>query len=760
MVGRLLKTMVGAVFGVFATFIMGVLVWSSAIPSYAFWVEPTCDPSVDPDACNVAAPINVSAADQVKSGDLVINGAFQADTALTLSPGGTLSLPANSVTDAMVQDNPLTSSIFHRDTSPGMTDAIDLSSWHATDATGVEVVGNLPGLAIGNDWVLKVGDTMTGTLLMSLGDTEGIVIDSPATTSNNTPLDIEVTGDAQNGISVDTQATNGRGLFITATGPGSSGVSASGDLYGIEAYASDLTEGKAVYGSGTKAGVYGTATNFIGAGVMGEVTTPTTFGVIGNSDQFIGVYGNSNGDDAVVGNTGATSLGTYGVTGCKNNDACGHLGSDFLAGKFDYDTYTEGQVVADHIVETEFQAEGSSSFNAPAVRQTFAPSLGSYTNLAGTTFLESDGSEVWVMAREGGVSTQMTRLNADSSRAIAHTDFSGLLDMRGATLYQNGAYTMEFASGDLYTWDKYRGTHQFVQTITVGASPLREVQVMDFDGFNIWTGRRPALPTNQVIAKISTTTGYPASYTAGTSDVNQVIDLTMADDHLYALVDRAGIPGATTSTEVWRVNLVSNTVDRVWELGDGSIDYFGEQIIFDGQHIWVTLDDKSTSSDGLAQIDADSEQLVMYDIESTFFEFSQPYGLVYDGQAVWVALLTGTSPGRLARIKPFSEDQVSLEAPQFYDTPLDIKELTFDGEYIWGLALKYGSPTEGSLMQFVSGQGYGHQEAPASRGITIYNTDPAATMNPDVYCLYLKGSAGGLSTIADLKLFPGVCPQF
>ena len=68
----------------------GVLVVCFAIVAYvsAQWAEPTCDPTVDPHACNVDLPLNVSSNVQSKLGPLILNTSITpADVGLSVPQG-------------------------------------------------------------------------------------------------------------------------------------------------------------------------------------------------------------------------------------------------------------------------------------------------------------------------------------------------------------------------------------------------------------------------------------------------------------------------------------------------------------------------------------------------------------------------------------------------------------------------------------------------------------------------------------------------
>lgn len=67
--------------------IIGFAIGATALSALADWTTPSCDPSVDPGACNTSAPLNLSSLGQVKDGPLTINALSTAidDIGLKLS---------------------------------------------------------------------------------------------------------------------------------------------------------------------------------------------------------------------------------------------------------------------------------------------------------------------------------------------------------------------------------------------------------------------------------------------------------------------------------------------------------------------------------------------------------------------------------------------------------------------------------------------------------------------------------------------------
>lgn len=724
-----------------------VIVWTVIQPAYATWQEPTCDPTNDPNACNIAAPINVSSADQIKAGDLTINGIMQADTGLTLSSGGSLSLPNNSVIDAMVSDD-LTSSIFIRDTAG--TNAVDLSSWSASYVPGVEVVGSLPGAAISPIWVKKAGDTMTGTLSMDLtaanvpgidiklGNAFGINIVSPSINPTDYPLSIDVQGDAERGINVSTIASSGKAIFATATDPTGTGVAASGGLQGIQAVGNGAS-GRGVSALGNAAGVYAEALNVDGQGVTGLVTGATAVGIFGQSNLSTGVYGNS-------GALGGPVNDVYGVIGCRDGANCAKLGGENLAGRFDDNTYTDGQNVSEMFLPTNELSKGYDSFYAGLVKKLYKPDTAYSIEWKNVTFMESDGDEIWVLANDGTIDSEITRLDSQTGKFITSTDFSGGFLAVAGTVTESGFVGIVKSTGEVFQWDK------FGHTLNLGTLPFHDSVTMDYDGRWLWAGRIAAGAPDRMLYQIDPIT-LATTQVVIPSDGNEVLDFVVGSQYMYALVDVAGI--GATNTEVWRFDRSSApAVNRVWQIDNNiPIKGFKPQMVYDGNSLWVTLS-TNAGNDGVVQIDTITENQYVYDIESNSIEYNNPGPIIFDGQYLWVSL-KGSST--VTRLLPFSEDysSISVVDGEFYPIEIPIAYLSFDGNYVWGVTTSDGG-TQGRLIQISTGQGYGSQLNIATSGITLYNTDPAFTHNPDPYCIQMVGPTAGF---ASLKAIPGECKR-
>lgn len=347
------------------------------------WQEPNCDPTDDPTLCNISPPLNVSSAVQTKTGGLILGGSVVSPSiGLVVSNGftlssGTLTLPSNSVTDAMTSDT-LTSTIYKRDsdgvtpTGAATSDAIDLSSWNASSATGVELIGYLPTSAITDNWVntnVTSTEAMTGPLSITLANSSqaastGLTITPWNPSTVNT---VSVAGSTTQSLlylqSVNGTVTEGSGLKIDVSS-GSSAIGASitsaglstayplvisatgasgptrgisvnnavtsAGVYGIYGYAAAVSTSVGVYGYGASNGVkgessgshgvYGGATAAAQAGVYGTNTSTTGYGVWGYGYER-GVYGTTSNGYGVYGTVGGSLTNKAGVYGSSTSSS-------------------------------------------------------------------------------------------------------------------------------------------------------------------------------------------------------------------------------------------------------------------------------------------------------------------------------------------------------------------------------------------------------------------------------------------------------
>ncbi|MFH1781208.1 MAG: tail fiber domain-containing protein [Patescibacteria group bacterium] len=278
--------------------ILGIIILVIPGLTQAAWTEPACNPSVDPTACNVSAPINVSPASQTKAGNLILSNNL---TVGGLIQGGSLNITNNGQIGANL--------------------GIGTAPINKLDVEG--------GAAIGAPYAGNFSPP-----------TDGLIISGFLGVGDKTPggYKLEVDGGTtDNGISgVTTKLAPSFGVYgsgntygVYGNSTGTAGVYGNSSNRGVWGYSSgnyggyfQSTANYGVYGNGPTRGVWGVATNSNGNGVYGSNSGASGNGVYGqNTSTGNGVYGQSQNGYGVYGkntsNNGAGVLGEgqYGVQG-------------------------------------------------------------------------------------------------------------------------------------------------------------------------------------------------------------------------------------------------------------------------------------------------------------------------------------------------------------------------------------------------------------------------------------------------------------
>ncbi|MBU0731877.1 tail fiber domain-containing protein [Patescibacteria group bacterium] len=242
----------------------------------ADWVEPTCNPTVDPDACNIAAPLNVSSAEQGKAGILNLQSTLNVQNGLVVGSG-----------------------YFGSDTAP---------------ADGMIVEGNVGMGTSGPVNKLDVGGGVaigTGYSGTRIAPTDGMIIEGKTSIGTYTTL-----------AGYQTYINGGIDSGLYSTGTGSYGIYSRGGTYGVRGYSTGTYGG---YFQGATYGVRGYSTGTYGGhfqggeiGVRGYTTGQTggqfigeSYGAYGSSTTGTGVYGTSQDSNGVYG-TSVNGTGVYG----------------------------------------------------------------------------------------------------------------------------------------------------------------------------------------------------------------------------------------------------------------------------------------------------------------------------------------------------------------------------------------------------------------------------------------------------------------
>lgn len=734
------------------------------VAAQAEWQEPTCDPSVDPNNCNISAPINVSSVDQAKSGalridgDLVAGAGFKLEGGLTIT-SGSLSLPQDSIIDDMVS-NTLTASGFER--VPG-TAAVDLSSWDLSDPSNAEVVGTLDIGAVGDNWVDEIGDAMSGSLFITGHDTNqaaldidltgtgvndeyGLSIVSNTTNADNNnafPIFVDVQGSAARGIYVQTQATSGTGVYSYAFGSG----------------------GRGVYSVGTQNGVYAFGSGDSATGVTGHAVSDNSIGVHGLSTggtNVYGVKGESITGTGIYGESFAPETNMYGITGCKNG-YCGSLGTNTLAAYFTHDVLTEGTVTAQQFLETKDQTFGPNSYYPGQSKRTITPRS---TNLVWdyVRWSGNDGDEVWMIVDNNSNKSEIIRVDAQTGRIITvntlggstYPFFDGVITEDSFITIQGG--TSAFDAGKIWQWDRaYADIKSSCPTSpsSCGNEKLHNITTLGYDGTYLWAGRSVGgLGSADSILRFEYNGNWSYSITGTSAShffplLDEVIDFEIDSQYTYALVQKVAIdsPSEPTKTQIYQLDGPTNNWLSSWELPP---EYKGTDMVFDGRNLWITYE-STDGKDGLAQIDlkdpSSGGPIYYYDLHTSFAQFDQPNSITFDGEYLWIGLSASNSITRVIPLPKGDHESLEIAQDKFYTVGQNARLLQFDGEHIWTASGGAGTSETGRLNQIISGRSYGTSGDSAASGITLYD---AKTTSATPYCLRVETGV--------LKIVAGVCP--
>ena len=886
----------------YTIYIMSIIKWLGSLASVimapwlvlAVWEEPNCDPSADPSACNVSAPLNVSGADQTKAGSLNIGASLNVGSILTvtgisdlnntlnvagvtnlnnsLTVSGTAqfngSLTAsntfiyngaassffvtnNSIGDAMVQDSPLTASIFRGTGST--SDAVDLET--------LEVTGTLPSTSVSDVWVNTTGDTMIGGLVLTptsgvtalaitptttnrgidifgqtnepllrlnpsnssgsalwielgssttgdavyltttststgdgidltlSGSGKGIDITSSSTTSSAYLIMASSNGSVDRTINVTNNATYGQSIYAISSGTNSTGITAFGQLRGVEGTNTTSATGYGVFGSGNgtyATGVYGTGYK----GVSGYTSNPAGYGVYGyaqadsSGTSGYGGYFVAEGDTAtalyaVNANT-VTGLTKYAfqAEAITPSGIAVDARSDYgVAGWFHADAGGRGVVVdvsggSDAVAIT-------SSAGSPGMSITTTDASGLNITTNSTT---ADATGIYVNAGGGQEGIDVTASSTGIDIHVA--DYSDAIDTNGGFIQNLGAYN----GGQFYPHEAAgNGIYPNVVPDYIYAIALKgRPEDMLYDGSDIWISES----SSETMERLNPVNGRVLAtynmYTASSASSVNIATIELVDDTIYAF--------DSTDSDYAKIERLNGTV-TINNLGS-VINIYSST--FDGESIWLggasrifewenltTLSSRLSGTGTIVDIiyadgyiwAADATNDIVRRLDPTSFSSSSitvgdyPVGLVYDGQFVWVA---NKNDDTLTRIDTEDSSTTSYDVSSLGNDPTDI---AFDGTNIWISFLTYGVgyfvPAMGSVglntdllgasinnivfdgtylwasdqntgyvFAIATGTGFGHGGPMVTNGLLMYNTSGS------LYCIYISGST--LTTSLDL----------
>ncbi len=597
---------------------------SAGVVNYATaaWQNPTCDPNVNPDTCNAAAPINVSAAAQTKNGPLTVS-VNTGTNALTVNSGPTGSPVALAINSSgggfgITVANSATSG------------ALVINSTGATTAT--TITQNKTG---GTGLNISVGGTTGGT-----------AIDASASTGA-TGIGLKGTG-SDDGVA-GVGATNGAGVEGTGAGSGN----------GVEGFVAAGGTGAAGYFDGTNSNVAlktlngqvsmtsalaNTATLNVTSTVTGA-TGPSAITAQNEGSGSAAIYANGKNYYGISGATQSFNFG--GVVGCYMASInCGLLGSGAYAGYFNGPALVEGELrvkstaVADVLQEAEIQGQyGDNGFTQFSIASMVAPHA-----------IESTGDYLFVCNR--AVPYVLHKVRPSDGRIV------------GTFFLPAGFQCTDLTFDGLYIWVASDGATTGLSRVEPHTGVVNyfalpsQIRGIAFDGGYIWA------------------TGY------NTNTLYKVNAASGALTASYATLAGGGPYGITLlKGTVWWVN--NNPVGGKYYLskinGDGSglTNYAisanaPRRLVFDGESLWVPATD---ATNHLIRFDPD------VGVEKKVFSLTEtPLDIAFDGNFLWVS---APSSRRLLIIRPIDGQQminIGAYSPSGAGT---LERIYFDGHAVW-----------------------------------------------------------------------------
>lgn len=588
----------------------------------AAWQNPTCDPNVNPDTCNAAAPINVSAAAQTKNGPLSVTVNTGVD-AFTINAGPTGSPTALAVNSSGggIGINVVSSSTGGalQITSTGATVAANIAQ-NNTGGTGLEVT---------------VGGTTGGT-----------GVDATASTGSS-GIGLKGTGSDDGVAGIGT--ANGAGIEGTGSGTGN----------GVEGFIAASSTGAAGYFDGTNSnlalktlngqsnmtsGIANTPTLSVASTLTGA-TGPSAITGQNEGSASAAMYGNGIN---YYGMSGTTQSYNYaGVIGCYTSATnCGLLGSGKYAGYFNGDALVEqslrvNSIAAADVVE-EMQVQGQYSdngFTQFSVASTLTPHA-----------IESTGDYIFVCNR--AVPYVLNKVRPSDGRIVGVMNLPAGFQCTDLTF--DGANLWAASDGPttgLSRVDPHTGV------VTYFALPA-QIKGIAFEGGFIWaTGN-----TNNTLYKVNVNTGaIAASYP------------TIAGGGPYGITQFRGA--------VWWVN--NNPVAGKYYLSKINTDGTGmtnfvitagapRRLVYDGDAVWVPA---TNATNRLIRFDLSAGvEKQVYTLPETMLD------IAFDGNFLW---LSAPATRRILIIRPIDGQQmnnISAFSPSGAGT---LERIYFDGHAIW-----------------------------------------------------------------------------
>lgn len=332
----------------------------------AAWIEPTCDPTTKPDDCNVAAPLNVSSAEQEKEGALNLQSTLNVEDGTVVGSGyyGVSPAPA----DGMIVQGLV---------GIGTNRPLNQLDVYGNMAVGAAFAGSRAAPA---DGLIVEGNVSLGTAATQLG------------------FHTFIDGGPDSALYAYTR-TGTYGVYGAGASYGVRGYSVGpyggyfqGATYGVRGYSTGAYGG---YFQGANYGVYGVSANKMSPGVYGANTNaiggPGVKGEGYYGGEFIGDDIGAKGSGSNIGLTGDSNSGTgvqgatatgTGVQGSASGAGVGVRGiannSTAVSGETADGTGVSGTASQDNGIAMSAETRGQNSYGLK-IKITASTSYGVYS---------------------------------------------------------------------------------------------------------------------------------------------------------------------------------------------------------------------------------------------------------------------------------------------------------------------------------------------------------------------------------------------
>jgi len=451
------------------------------------------------------------------------------------------------------------------------------------------------------------------------------------------------------GTAIDGQAYNGSGIFgYSQQDTGVTGSGNDGGVYGTSTSAG----GYGIYGQTTGGhAVQGAATTGFGGYFTASGSGSTALSAINTFNGGAGVVVNTKG----VGIDITTNTTTATATGITINAIGGQKGIVIAASSTGIDVNTSsgyGIELNDDAIHTTGAYLGGQFYPNEATGNGLMPNVQLATSSGesiGTVGFKEygvdmiyDGSQLFTLTTSSLFTSKIVRHDVVTGQKIHESD-TGALNARALTLVDETAYAFISSSANVYTENIHSGT-----SATTTKGNAFTVNAATTDGKNIWYGTSNAVyEWNPVLT----------SSNARKSGIGSVADVIMANGYVWAsdttndVVYKISPVSPYTSTTitvgdapnglaydgaaVWVANGGDSTITRIdvdtnstVSVNASTLGTTPTDLAFDGTKLWISF----TGSDEIGYYDTANMVL-----STNAISITDPGALVFDGARVWSA---------------------------------------------------------------------------------------------------------------------------